>query len=321
MKLLRKIIDIEIEKAMRGGKTLRAKSTLKMSLILAVSLLIFMPAAFAQDKLQQGIDAFNNAEYFEAHVLLDELVAENETNAVFQYYYGLSLLRIDQAKQALGVLENAVELNPNDAEYHYALASAYVARANELSILRAMSMGRTYKRTLLKAVELDASHVGATRALTDYFLGFPRVIGGNEKAGRALLQTLKELDATSAVEAEALNEWGNDIERAEELFLTAVSMPGGSASIRLSLGKFYLDDKRYSEAIPHLHQFIDFPKTHWSDSDSISKGHTFLAAAYHFLNDESKFSEHKLAAEETSLTEKDRRTIKAWFEHWDIEYN
>ncbi len=298
-----------------------SEKILKTVLTAIIFLMSPYQTAIADAEFQQGINYFNKAEYSQAHSFLDELKSDFKSNAEFQYYYGLSLLKTDQAKEAVDALERAVELDPDNAEYHYALAMIYFVRGDELGMIRGMRMGRAVKRTLLKAVELDPQHAEATSALTSYLLGFPGILGGDGKAGRALLPKLRELNKSAALWEEGFMERRDgNFERAEELLIAAINTPGRKASYRVNLAKYYMDQKQYNEAIPYLEQSLGLPRT-WSEDDGDSAAHTFLAACYYLLGDQDNFRKHALAAEETSQTEKDSRTMRAWFDHWKIEYD
>ncbi len=91
----------------------------KIIMILAVSLLIPLQTVLAENQFQQGINYFDNADYARAYSFLRELEPEFRSNAGFQYYYGLSLYMTDDARQAVDVMQRAVELDRNNAEYHY----------------------------------------------------------------------------------------------------------------------------------------------------------------------------------------------------------
>ncbi len=303
-----------------------SKRKLTLILTLAVSLLLPLQAAAADDELLQGIEYFNNAQYSEAYSSLNQLESKFRSNAEFQYYYGLSLLMTDDTKQALEIMKQAIKLEPDNPDYHYALARIYEARAEEVSVFRVIGVGRSYKAALRRTLDLSPQHVGAIRALASASLDVMPPFD-DKKTGYALLTRLKELDAASAASVEGRLENGKNFALAEELFLTAINTPGTSSSpgssvairARTDLGLHYILNKQYSEAIPYLQQALSVPRD-WTEITEAFKAPMLLAAAYYSLNDQSNFGKYALEAEIAAVFERDRKALKNWFNYYDIKY-
>lgn len=290
-------------------------------LMTMLGIVAYTPLVLGNENLHKGIELFNNAEYLEAHSLFKEVAAENKLDAEFQYYFGLSLLKLREAQNAEDALKISVELVPENAEYRFALAKAYEALGWEASVFRQPFLARAVKKELANAHELDPSNIKIKKAYTAFLLDMPGLMGGDKKEGQSLLQELRELDEVAALEVEAISEWNHgNIDIAEELFQQVINMPGSSAGVRLSLGKLYLDRDEYLRAIPVLEEYVAMPRS-WSEPGGSNSGYIYVAAAYYFLGDEAKFIQHTENAKNRSLSRKDIMAIGDWFEHWEIEYS
>lgn len=303
------------------------KNVSLLILTLISSLMIFTLSVAANTEIQPGIDYFSNAEYSQAYTFLDKLKSEKNSNAEFHFYYGLSLFMTDQTKQALSVMERAVELQPGNAEYHYALARIYAVRAQEINYLSAIRMSGKYRNSLREVINLNPRHVGAMRALASYLFDFPAIVGGDKREGQALLLELRKLDQAAAAMVEGRVQNGSNFELAEQLFLTAINTPGTDSTpgssvaihVRTDLGLLYVRSEEYGKAIPFLEQAIDLPR-HWSEISEAYRAPMMLAVAYHYLDDDTNFTKYALLAEQASIFERDRKDLKGWLNYYDIDY-
>ena len=103
------------------NKVSKGKGCVK--LLLAVLLLCPVQSLFAGGNIQPGIELFNNAEYQKAYEYFDaiESGSENEKTPEFQYYYGLSLYKTDQAKEAVKAMKSALTLETEKSELQFAM--------------------------------------------------------------------------------------------------------------------------------------------------------------------------------------------------------
>lgn len=254
----------------------------------------------SQQEFRQGVAYFEAAEYASALATLKPLTSGLKSDPEFHYYYGLGLLKTDQPQPAIEALERAIDLEPRNADYRFALGLAYAARMSELSLLRAALIMGEAKQAMVSAVELDPQHAGAAMALAELLLDVPAAMGGDRKKARELLITLRTLDPASAAALEARMEWDNP-ERVEKLLLRAVETQGSDAVFRLRLTRFYVDQQAYAKAIRYGREYLDQPKR-WSDvSSDTTFAHLWLAVAYHGLGDAVTSRFHLQAVEAARL--------------------
>ena len=94
-------------------------------------------------------------------------------------------------KEAVAHFERAAEREPKNADYQFWLADASFERIDDVNMLSQVSIASTGKKALEKAVALDPGHVGAHRALAEYYMQAPGIAGGSiekaKKEGEALI--------------------------------------------------------------------------------------------------------------------------------------
>jgi len=85
-------------------------------------------------------------------------------------------------EKAAEYFEKAIALKPNNADYHYQLANAYILAATNVGMFDAISMGKKAKAGLERAVQLDPSFIPARFALLELYVSAPAMFGGSEPA-------------------------------------------------------------------------------------------------------------------------------------------
>lgn len=293
-----------------------------------VMLSLATQVVFAGQEIQPGIDRFLNGEYSEAYEFFDENKPRFNSSARFQYYYALSLFMTDNTRQALKVMERAIELGPGNADYHYALTRIFEVRGQEVNIISAARMIKRYKNTLRKTIELDPQHVDANIELTVLLLGWPSIMGGDKEEGRILLEKLAKIDQAAAflAEARSLSEDKDEFERSEKLFLSALNAPETSVTFkaRIGLARLYAINKHYDRIIPLLKNSQEQPVAvpgAWLYMSDNYKIPMYLAAACFHLDDKTSFKKYASAAEQASVLPRDKKALEKWFKFLDVEYD
>ncbi len=236
------------------------------------------------------------------------------------YEHGLNLLKANQRQAAIDSMKNAIDLEPENAEYYFALGLLYAARMSELSLLRATLLIRPAKDALMTAVKLDPQHARAQMALAELLLDIPSMTGDSREQAKAILNRLRSLDPASAAALEAKME-GSDADpgRVEKLLLQAVESKPGEAAFRLRLTRFYVDQRLYARAIQHGQQYLRMPK-HWTDFPSdVNHAHLWLAIAYHGLGDQPGFQHHSRAVGIRDMPQRLRKDMERAYKKAGID--
>ncbi len=157
-----------------------------------------MPTENFEDRLQQGMDALNRADFPGAIDSLSEVVAADASNAPAWRALGVCYLEIRQPDVALTALEQAVRADPEEADSHYILGNA-CGTLGQLERAAAC-----YRR----ALEIDPQHAKAeeflirTEALLtsrEHYRRGLRLLYGPEPGASDLNQALRELAQSAAI--------------------------------------------------------------------------------------------------------------------------
>jgi tetratricopeptide (TPR) repeat protein len=274
----------------------------------------------AQQKLGQGIAQFQSAEYPQALATFKQLESTLEARGDFQYFYGLSLLKTGQPGAAIERIKRAIEIDPRNADYRFAMGLTYAARMSELSLLRAALLIRPTREALTAAVELNPRHAGATLALAELLLDVPSMTGSGREEARELLNRLRAIDVAAAALLEAkIEENKGGSERVERLLLQAVDAPGSLPAARLRLARLHVGQRAYVKAIRYAREYLDMPRP-WSESSyDTTYAHLWLAVAYHALGDTTNYARHAQAVNATPLPPRLRKEAERIYQEAGIE--
>ena len=92
-------------------------------------------------------------------------------------------------------MERAVQLAPNQSEYHDWLGKAYGRRAEKSVFLSAMSWARKTHKEFEIAVQLNPSNFEAQRDLIRYEMNAPGIVGGGEDKALKHIEELEKIDS------------------------------------------------------------------------------------------------------------------------------
>jgi tetratricopeptide (TPR) repeat protein len=157
-----------------------------------------VPTEDPRDRLRQGLDALNRADFPDAIDSLSQVVAEDSSNSAAWRALGICYLEIRQPGVALTALERAVQADPEEADTHYILGNA-CGTLGQLERAAAC-----YRR----ALQLDPEHAKAeeflirTEALLtsrEHYRRGLRLLYGPEPSVQDLNQALRELVQSAAI--------------------------------------------------------------------------------------------------------------------------
>lgn len=178
--------------------------------------------------------------------------------AADQLAAGRAALDRGEHEQAAELFEKAIALEPNNAQAHFWLGSAYGELARDANVLRQASLAKKTKAEFERAVELDPNHLQARFALIRYYLIAPGFMGGSEEKALAQAAEIKKRDALEGHRAYArvyLHQKKNDLARKE--FVDAVREQPKSAKAHCALGTFYMTEKNWPAALHELEMALE----------------------------------------------------------------
>jgi len=116
----------------------------------------------------------------------------NDAQALHQL--GRDAITRGEPEKAAEYFEKAVALKPNDADYHYRLANAYLQAGMGAGMFTGMSMGRKARAELERAVKLDPNFILARLALLEFYVVAPAIAGGSESAATEQATEIRKRD-------------------------------------------------------------------------------------------------------------------------------
>ena len=153
---------------------------------------------------------------------------------------------------AMKQYEEAIEENPNNAEAYYRIG----ALANEIGNTEFAA------QKFRQALNIDASHPGAKRALSTYHINRGTIARqqGRLSTARSELQAAVGVDPGSSVaqlELGRVHEAEGSLDRALHAYIASAEADPHNIDTQLALGQSYLAQKQYAEAETALKAVLD----------------------------------------------------------------
>lgn len=184
---------------------------LKQNALLFIAALIFfafkLTPSFAQNKevitvnnkdVQNALTYYDKEDYKTAKTLLDGIIVKDDKNADAHYALAVVLSKMKKIDDAIDENKKAIELNGNNADYHYALARLYMIQINTVSIFSKMSISGSIKDELILALKADPNHRLAMINLTGFYIQAPSIAGGDNEKALELANKLMKIDEKQA---------------------------------------------------------------------------------------------------------------------------
>ena len=239
-------------------------------------------------KVQEALNYYNEKNYEKAKAMLEKIIDRNEKNAEAHFYLAYTLFMLKNLDGAIEECERAVELDNNNADYHFNLGRLYGEDASDASIFRIPFLAGKIKDEAETALRLNPNHVGGRILLANFYFQAPGIFGGSydkaiEHAAIAakldewqgkifLIRIYNKLEEYNKAENECklleninndnqelqlvlFNEYGfllikqNRIDEAIEKYKKTVSLAPNKSWTHNTLGNAYLIKGKYDEAI------------------------------------------------------------------------
>jgi len=294
----------------------------KQNALLFIAALIFfalkLTPSFAQNKevitvtnkdVQNALTYYDKEDYKTAKTLLDGIIIKDEKNADAHYALAAVLSKLKKIDDAIEENKRAIELNPNNADYHYQMSMLHVIEINTANIFSKLSISGSIKDELILALKANPNHRLAMINLTGFYIQAPSIAGGdNEKALELankllkidekqarifLVQIYSKLDNSNKAAEEIenlikLDEYSGrflliqglkkkgDLIKAEEQYKIIESKFGNNPEYFAffnDYGYFLLNQKRFDEAIEKFKKQVQFAPKSANAHDSLGEGY------------------------------------------------
>lgn len=221
--------------------------------------LLFVPFVLCAQSLEEGNQELRQGHIAEAKRIFESVLNTDKKNAEAHYQLGLLFLRREfrNEDEAVDHMENAIELVPSNADYQYGYGAALGMKAQNAGFIKQAFLAPKIKNAFLKTIELNPGHVQARLGLAQYYLKAPSIMGGDTEKGWQEIETAIKLDEFQGRTAKArLLQSEKRIPEAETELKTLTSRMPGEWRVWKTIGYFYYQQKRDSEAVVAMNRFV-----------------------------------------------------------------
>jgi tetratricopeptide (TPR) repeat protein len=255
-----------------------------MRVVAWLSICLALPLIVSAQSLDDGIALVNKGKLAEAKTTFESVLKQNEKNAEAHYRLGLILItrRFMNEDDAVDHMEQAVELNPGNADYQYGLGAAYGVKAQNAGVIKQAFLAPKVKGAFEKAVNLNPKLVEAHIGLAQYYWRAPGIMGGDMEKAYKEAETTIQLDEMKGrqLKASILLDEKKTAEAAQEMRTLTQHRSEDWRAWRTA-GVFFWRNKMTDDAITSFDKYVALrPDT----ADS----HQFLAQAYYQKKDANK---------------------------------
>ena len=224
----------------------------------------FFFAANEPPDLEKDIKLFEAKQYAEAKAIFENLAKKHQRNASISYYLGMSYIAMREYKKAINSLEEAINLDGEQADYHYALGIACKYYLSKVGTLKKIGVGKKCKKAFIKAIDLDEKHMEARINIINMYLGLPGFLGGSLEEAEKHVQILKQQypDMTFSVEGQ-LSAKKKNYKEADKLYRQAVKDNRNPINV-YELACWLRQSKQFDEAITLFNEYLTMDLS-WSD--------------------------------------------------------
>jgi tetratricopeptide (TPR) repeat protein len=253
--------------------------------LIAVFLLVSAGNSFAQSKLEQAKNFYEQNKPEQVKKLLNTVGEKDADYAAAQYYLGRVAFDEKNYDDASDYFEEAVEANDKVADYHNWLGNTYGTIAQNSNVIKQGMLAPKMKKAWENAIALDAKNLDARTSLIQYYLQAPGFMGGSvDKAKEVAAQIIK------LKPAEGHRQMGNvylhekKVAEAEKEF---VEMSKADPTYVSALANFYLGQKQFDKAFGLFEEAIkknpedylalyQFGKTSAMSGQKLDRGEEYL---------------------------------------------
>jgi len=247
-----------------------------MTMRQSMLLVFLLPLTLSAQSLEEGIALMARRDFHGAKSVFEAILKQNDQNADAHYRLAQVYLtnQLRDVDAAVDHCEEAVDLNPKNADYQYLLGAALGLKARDAGVIKQALLAPKVKGAFEKAVELNPNLVDAQIGLAEYYHRAPGFMGGDDEKAWKTADVVVKLDELRgrSLRANFLLGDKKPAEAAQEMRLLTKNRSGDWRAWRAA-GSFFMRNEMTSDAIVSLEKYVTLrPDT----ADS----HSMLARAY-----------------------------------------
>jgi tetratricopeptide (TPR) repeat protein len=211
---------------------------------------LFLTGSETLAQCQPGVDKLSRERKFEeARTQMQAVVAKNANDDAAWECLGRIASAMDRQKEASGYFEKAIKINDNVATHHLWLGNALGDLADSTSKIKLPFLARRIKSEFERTVALDPSSVDGRSALVEFYTQAPGVMGGSKEKAQEQIREIIKLNPMRGHWKQAdLYMRDKNIPEAEKEYIAAVQASPDSSAAAYTLGMFYQNNQKWTEA-------------------------------------------------------------------------
>jgi tetratricopeptide (TPR) repeat protein len=214
----------------------------------------------------------------------------NDPQALVQL--GRDAITHGEPEKAAEYFEKAVALKPNNADYHYRLANAYLQAGMRGGMFGGMSLAKNAKTELERAIQLDPNLIAARFALLEFHVSAPAIAGGSESAALEQATEIRKRDAIEGHRAFArIHTAANKPDLVRKEYADMLKEQPASARAHYFFGVYLmLTEKNYKSANDEFESAVRLDPSYMPAYFQI--GHVAALAANNFARGEATLKKY-----------------------------
>ena len=198
-------------------------------------------------------------------------------------------------EKAAECYKQLLERYPDVADYHYKYGGFLGMMILE-NRLKAMGLVGDIKEAFIRASELDATHMGARRALVELYMQLPGIMGGSRKKALRYAEELHRLSPLEGYLAKGyIYEYDGKDEKAKTYYILALkeidtAKKLSRKQLHCKIGQLCGDYKmKLDEGLQHLHQYIQKDTSYYETELHVA--YCAIAKLHRLKNEKAKAME------------------------------
>lgn len=233
--------------------------------------------AFQNYDIEKAKHFFKEHKYEDAKTLLETILEKDNKNHEAYFMLGKTYMALGEPEDATDSFEEAVDLQEDNADYHFWLGQAIALDAQASNPISQAMMAGDILDEFERAVELDSTHIPGRMGVIGFYLNAPSIVGGDlDKAKYNSNELLKYDEAKGRIslaqiylKEEKMDSVEIQIKILEEKFRNDKSM----SSVYNSLGYFYLGQGNTAKAIKAFEKQVKLNPNSANAYDSLGDGY------------------------------------------------
>ena len=191
----------------------------------AYILLLFSLMAISQTDLDTGKKLYLQGNSVQAQKVFEKIIITNPNHLEANEYLGDIFGQYKSWDKAIFYYKKIKKLKPTEADYFYKYGGALGMKAKEINKFKALGMIDEVEASFEKAIQLNPNHIEARKALVEFYLQLPVIVGGSEKKAT---KYANEIFVISPIEGYItkgkIAEYFNRYSEAEEQYKNAIKL-------------------------------------------------------------------------------------------------